>query len=641
MERYLPSPGELLPDAAVLDDPLARPGHAAVRTRANRVWQTTKVFRFAIICVLAAAVAFAFQLHRIPATYTEGELVPSDNDAFYHARRILDTVKDPAAFYEFDTRIHAPGGSLVVWPWGYDYGVASIVRATTNLGIASDPMVALAYVPPFAVILAIAIVTILAWNVGLSAWATALLTFSIAVSPLTQVMHGIACVDHHFAEYLFILGFLAAATGWLRRPYSAAWATATGLVLGLAPAIHTLLFILQVPLLLCLIVLWLRKTQLDPSSAGLFCLALLASTCFVTAFSQPLREGYFEHYFLSWFHVYVACCSVLVIAFVSRKPSNRRSFLLLCGISSALAVPLVAQVAQAAGYLGNTSTVLTHIGEAQSFLQRFHDNPSRTIQLYSGLALAAPVIVLSCFYSIWRVRKPALILVLIYSILAIPLLLAQFRFHYYGSISLTLPILLLADWLARKRPRGVVAAAAITAVFVIAQVPSIRTAIASETTVGRDPYFQLTRLAMPALAAACRADPGIVLAKNNEGHFIRYYTECSVIANNFLLTTQQVEAFKAVAELFSRKPDELVHERIPIKYVLVRARGSVAASSDGSHYMIVEEDDAKLVSDPLSDSLLWGDPALVPASFELIAEIPAPGKDYAYAKLWKIHRPND
>jgi hypothetical protein len=641
MERYLPSLGEPLPDSARLDDPLKRPEPIAVRTRPTLVWETTKAFRFAIICVLAAAVAFAFQLHRMPATYAGGELVPSDNDAFYHARRILDTAENPAAFYEFDPHIHAPYGSLVVWPWGYDYGVATIVRAATSLGITSDPMVALAYVPPFAVILAIALVTILAWNVGLSAWATALLAFSIAVSPLTQVMHGIACVDHHFAEYLFILGFLAAATGWLKRPDSAIWAVSTGLVLGLAPAIHTLLFVLQVPLLLCLALLWLRKDTISPTTAGLLCLALLVGTCFVAALSQPLQEGYFEHYYLSWFHVYVACCSVLVIAFVSRRPSNRRNFLLLCGISSVLALPLVAQVVQAAGYLGNTSTVLTHIGEAHSFWQRFHDNPSRTIQLYSGLALTAPLIVFACLYSIWRVRKPELLLVLIYSILAIPLLLAQFRFHYYGSISLTLPILLLADWLSRKRPRGLVAAAMITVAFVLAQGPSLRMAIASETVVGRDPYFRLTRLAMPALAAACSTDPGIVLAKSNEGHFIRYYTECSVIANNFLLTNQQIEAFKSGVELFSRKPEELVDGRIPIKYVLVRARGSIATSADGSNYMIVDKEDAALVSDPLTDALLWSDPASVPASFELITEIAAPGKDYPYARLWKINRPGD
>lgn len=602
------------------------------------MWQTTKVFRFAIICVFAAATAFAFQLNRMPALYVDGELVPSDNDAFYHARRILDTAKDPASFFEFDPHIHAPEGSLVVWPWGYDYGVARIVRAATSLGIVPDPMVALAYVPPFAVILTIAIVVMLAWNMSLSAWATALLTFWIAASPLTQVMHGLASVDHHFAEYLCILGFLATATGWMKYPKSAAWAGATGLVLGFAPAIHTLLFVLQVPLLLCLALLWLKNIPLNSSAAGVFCLALLSGTSFVTSLSEPLRAGYFEHYYLSWFHVYVACCSVLMVAFVCRRSTSRRNLVLLCLMSLALAVPLIAQIAQAAGYLGNSSAALTNIGEAQSVWRRFQDNPWRAIELYSGLILLAPVIALACFFSIWRARSPSLLLVLVYSTLAIPLLLAQFRFHYYGSICLTLPILLLADRLSRQRPGGVVAAAVLTAAFVVAQLPALRMAVASETVVGRDPYFRLTHLAMPALAEACREDPGIVLAKSNEGHFIRYYTDCSVIANNFLLTTQQVQAFRMVAELFNRTPEELLEARIPVKYVLVRARGSIATSPDGSHYMMVDRYDAERVSDPLTDALLWGEPAAAPASFALITEIAAPGKDYPYARLWKINR---
>ena len=37
-------------------------------------------------------------------------------------------VEDPAGFYEFDPKIHAPEGSLLVWPWGYDYVIAKIVR---------------------------------------------------------------------------------------------------------------------------------------------------------------------------------------------------------------------------------------------------------------------------------------------------------------------------------------------------------------------------------------------------------------------------------------------------------------------------------------------------------------------------------
>ena len=175
--------------------------------------------------------------------------------------------------------------------------------------------------------------------------------------------------------------------------------------------------------------------------------------------------------------------------------------------------------------------------------------------------------------------------------------------------------------------------------FVIAYLPSVHMAVVSERTVGRDPYFSLTRRVMPALAEACRDDPGIVLAKNNEGHFIRYYTDCSVIANNFLLTAQQTAAFMKVAELFLKSPAELGQDDMPIKYVLVRARASIATRPDGAGYMMVDKEDAKVVSDPLSDALLWSDPDSAPSNFQMITEIEAPGRDYPYARLWKIVHP--
>ena len=48
--------------------------------------------------------------------------------------------------------------------------------------------------------------------------------------------------------------------------------------------------------------------------------------------------------------------------------------------------------------------------------------------------------------------------------------------------------------------------------------------------------FRALRPILEDLQQACAKDPGIVLADNDAGHYIRYYTQCSVIANNFLLT---------------------------------------------------------------------------------------------------------
>ena len=59
-----------------------------------------------------------------------------------------------------------------------------------------------------------------------------------------------------------------------------------------------------------------------------------------------------------------------------------------------------------------------------------------------------------------------------------------------------------------------------------------------------DPDFQDSRPILGDAAASLREEPGIVLADNDAGHYIRYYTECSVIANNFLLTRQHEEKIR-------------------------------------------------------------------------------------------------
>jgi hypothetical protein len=54
--------------------------------------------------------------------------------------------------------------------------------------------------------------------------------------------------------------------------------------------------------------------------------------------------------------------------------------------------------------------------------------------------------------------------------------------------------------------------------------------------------------------------------------------------------------------------------------------------------MLVDRDDARMVSDPLTDALLWSDPDSVDPSFKLVAEVKTPTKDYPYARIWKITR---
>ncbi len=123
--------------------------------------------KFAGLWLLIGLIAAAACSLTWPSAHFADEYVPFSNDSFYHARRILDTVADPASFYEFDSKIHAPEGSLLTWPWGYDYAMAWLVRAGLALGISGSPIGILIWLPVLAVFVSMGLMLLLARRLGL------------------------------------------------------------------------------------------------------------------------------------------------------------------------------------------------------------------------------------------------------------------------------------------------------------------------------------------------------------------------------------------------------------------------------------------------------------------------------------------
>ena len=78
----------------------------------------------------------------------------------------------------------------------------------------------------------------------------------------------------------------------------------------------------------------------------------------------------------------------------------------------------------------------------------------------------------------------------------------------------------------------------------------------------------------------CQKAPGIVLADQNDGHYIRYHTDCANIANNFILTPQHV-AKNQLAERLLAGPLSAVREKASyIKYIYVRRGDNVLDSNN-------------------------------------------------------------
>ncbi len=60
-----------------------------------------------------------------------------------------------------------------------------------------------------------------------------------------------------------------------------------------------------------------------------------------------------------------------------------------------------------------------------------------------------------------------------------------------------------------------------------------------------------------ALGKHCAINPGIVLARFGDGHYLRYHTSCAVIANPMTITPQHFERIALTETMFATAAAEL------------------------------------------------------------------------------------
>lgn len=537
-------------------------------------------FKLTLVWLLCGAGAFALAMLIAPITFSQGELVPMGPDSFYHARRILDTVADPSAFYQFDARIHAPEGSWLTWPWGYDWSVAMLVRGITALSPGWRPENVLAYLPPLWLLVNAALVLRIARALGLSLWMSAIAVLCFAVLPLTQNLHNVGRIDHHYIEHTFTLGALCAGLLWARDPGSRWRAAVLGLVLGVASAFHNSLFVLQVPLIATLIVLWVKGVRVPGASGAFLGLGLVAGALVAVLPSGPFWDGQFAFYTLSGFHLYVAVASALFSWLLCRVPFGRGAAAAMAAAAVLATLPLASSVHSSMAWFGLDYAYLRELIELRPLVGTGRLDTASTLSLYSGLIVLVPI---SGLVMLWRVlvsRSFPEVLFCVYCLFGAAFMIKQVHFHYLGSYTLYLPVLLGIQYGLGKvrRARAVLAGVAVAALVAAYWWPLQR--YAKPVRPNWDLSYYVTRPLYPRLAQACAGDPGVVLASLREGHYIRYHTECSVIANPMIVTRQQHEKVKQAADLLERTPESL-RDGVPwVKYVLVTKTIEVDAGSE-------------------------------------------------------------
>ena len=566
-----------------------------------------------------ALVALLMAWHPTDASLLAGQYIPVGNDSFYHARRILDMMAEPGSLHQFDPKVHVPEGSMLIWPWGYDYLMSLLARAGVALTGAA-PFTVLAHLPPLGFPLAIWLTAVICRRLGLGLAATLVAMLAMALLPLNLDMYSVGSVDHHFAEQLLVLATLASALGWLADPGSRLRAAGTALLLGLAPCIHNGLFVLQIPLLGALGLQWLRGEP-APRTSPIFAATLVAATLVAALPSASLRNGSFEFYTLSWFHVYFAVCAAGATLFLAFLRFTPRNLALLALLLLAALVPVARQLLLVDRFMSVEVVGAQDISEVQSLWQLWHARGSllALTDLYSFFVVLLPATVVLCAFETWRERDAARRYFWLACLAGLLMMASMVRMHVFGSFALLLPWL---AWLQRGLAAGKLPQAGARGTWAVATLAAVGGALPAWSSVkvaGNDPYYALTAEVYAPLAELCRRAPGVVLASPDDANYVRYHTDCPVIANNFLLTPQHEAKIREVRELMALAPEKLASAAPQVRYVFVHRMALFTL--EGGRMRFLPGGDPGNPDPPLVRALLESDPHSLPPRFTLVKEL--------------------
>jgi hypothetical protein len=552
----------------------------------------TNEFRLILIWLFAGTAGVFMAMNAVGGSFTGVEYLPVSNDSFYHARRILDAVADPSAFFEFDQRIHVPEGSWVPWPWLYDFMMAKIVVAVMFVTGATDPGPILAHIPVFWVYINVLLLMLIAKQLDLNYLSTLLAALGIALLPLMQALHATGLVDHHFVELTFILLATLGGLRWFDDPANGARAGFLGFVLGIAPGFHNALFILQIPVLTAMYLCWSRGLNWSRTAVAWFSAALVLATTGILLGSEPFWEGMFAYYYLSFFHLYVALCAAVLMLLVANRDFSMR-WLVVCGtVAVLMTLPLIGQAVSMGAFLQKDIARFDVIVETESLFSAIARNPKAYfVNYYTLLMLSMPILLIGMLAALIRGLDRQRVFFAAMGILCLSLFLMQLRLQYFGICFLVLSPLLIARWWADRAGRWPLwLSGALVAFFGVAYAGPVINRINFNWPIGLDDQYGLVREALPRLQEVCAENPGVVLAYNDLGNYVRYHTECSVVANNFLLTAQHQEKIAELDRLFGLDIDELAARRPDVKYLLLSFPKLLLTRSDGSMVLMSRQD---------------------------------------------------
>lgn len=541
-------------------------------------------------------------------------------DSFYHGARILD-VASGGNLEEWDTRGFYPEGAWTAWPWTYDWVLGKLSGGFFLL-TGGHPATLLAHLPSVWISCNLALLAGLGFRLAIQPVTGVFLMLGFVLLPIVQQLHLAGRIDHHFAELTTVLLMCYCLVGWVSQPANIGRAIGLALVLALSVGVNNGLFILQIPVLLVLGLLWLQATPAAVPASLWFALVLTLTSVLVALPSQALWDGVFHYYVLSAFHVYIALCTSVVVLFLAwRKPGVMSVVQMLVG-GLVLGLPVVLAALSGLDHLGAARFTPLETDSA------FAMNLPSVLVLYSPLILLAPVAIVALV--LWR-EEPAVLAIAVVAGLGFILLVAQVRFALYGVVALLVPLGLVVDRYLRERMAAWLPNAGL-GVLVLSLLGVTYVASKHHQIAQWNPEYFENLQVYRALGDLCSEDPGLALVNPNQGHYVLYHSNCSVIANNATLSQRHLDARAKALGYLDLSPSAVLEALPDLKYVVVtRYDGlrpverpqAVARNSRGLY--------AALLADDIST---------LPAPFEAIGTIQAErsGQQFALTRLFRIHQ---
>jgi hypothetical protein len=567
-----------------------------------------------LIIIVGSGLALYMNLKWMPGVLVDNAYLPLSHDSFYHARRILDAIADPGRFYQFDPLIHAPEGSWLTWPWAYDRMMAWLARAGMSLFGIIDPMKVLVLIPPLASVISVALIAGICRKLNFTLPLLALAVACFALLPLTQSLHGVGILDHHYVELIFVLLTLYLGLLWLSVDINKGYAALLGLALGAAPAFHNGLFVLQVPVLACLAILWLRGSRrIRETDMAVFAMFLLGSTLVFLLPSEPFQRGWSSYFLHSWFHMYLAFCTSFAVLYMARFRCSLHAFLLLLATGLVLLLVIKQQIAGGLDFVSSDMPGYGELVETKSLKMQAMEYGIQSINSkYTLLIWLLPfVFVLHCYRLVAR-RRPEEVFFSVMVVFGALLLVMQQRLQYFGSFALYLP--LLQEINMRMTDSGKLRQYVLVGTVVVlcvAFIPSVGM-LRNSPMIGRTPEYALTRGVYPSMRQVCDQHPGVVLADRNDGHYIRFHSECLVIANNMILTPQHVKKTRQLEKMLARSAADIRANEPWVDYVYVNRMDNIFANEPLEKIL-------EMNSGLRRELLLNGD--TLPEGYTLLAEV--------------------